>query len=79
MSRQVTKLSGNSTNAANAGTFYWNLNNDSANDNVNIGSQVSLFQKVTKFYSIIILASWQNIKQSLFSAGRLILESSEVK
>jgi len=45
MSRQVTKLSGNSTNAANAGTFYWNLNNDSANDNVNIGSQVSLFQK----------------------------------
>ncbi len=44
--QQVAKLSGNANNAANAGIFYWNLNNDSANVNVNIGSQVSLFKVV---------------------------------
>lgn len=43
MSQQVAKLSGNATNTANAGVFYWNLNNTSSNDNVNIESQVSLF------------------------------------
>jgi len=39
----VAKLGGNANNGSNAGLFYWNLNNDSLNDNVNIGSQVCLF------------------------------------
>jgi len=43
MSQQVAKLSGNANNGANAGFFYWNLNNTSSNDNVNIRSQLSLF------------------------------------
>ena len=30
--QQVAKLGGTANNAANAGTFYWNLNNDSANE-----------------------------------------------
>ena len=41
--KQVTKLSGNANNDLNAGVTYWNLNNASANDNINIGSQLSLF------------------------------------
>ena len=41
--QRVAKLGGNATNAGIAGTFYWNLNNDAANDNVNISSQLSLF------------------------------------
>ena len=41
--QQVAKLSGNANNAANAGAFYWNLNNTSSNDNVNISSQLCLF------------------------------------
>ncbi len=40
---QVAKLSGKANNTSKAGVFYWNLNNDSANDNVNIGSQLYLF------------------------------------
>ena len=75
--QQVAKLSGNANNGANAGMFYWNLNNDSGNLNQNIGSQISLFKMI--LYSIINLASWQNTKQSLISVSRLILESSEVK
>ena len=39
---QVTLLGSNANNSANAGAFYWNLNNDSSNDNANIGSQLSL-------------------------------------
>jgi len=42
-SKQVAKLSGNANNGTNAGTFYWNLNNTSSNDNVNISAQLSLF------------------------------------
>ena len=41
--KQVTKLSGNANNDLNAGVTYWDLNNASANDNINIGSQLSLF------------------------------------
>ena len=78
-SKQVAKLSGNANNGTNAGTFYWNLNNTSSNVNVNISSQLNLFQKVIKFYNIIILASWQNTKQTSLRVGRLILEDSEVK
>lgn len=36
-------LSGNWNNAANAGTFNWNLNNATSNVNRNIGSQLANF------------------------------------
>ena len=39
----MSNLGRNANNGDNAGFFYWNLNNLSSNDNVNIGRQVSLF------------------------------------
>ena len=39
---QVALFSSNSNNGVNAGTFYWNLNNESGNANTNIGSQLGL-------------------------------------
>ncbi len=42
LSWQVAKLGSNANNGLNAGVTYWNLNNSSANDNINIGSQLSL-------------------------------------
>ena len=38
--RHVTILGRNANNGTNAGTFYWNLNNDSGNRNRNIGTRV---------------------------------------
>ena len=38
----VTHLGGNANNGSNAGSFYWNLNNDSSNRNRNIGAHVYL-------------------------------------
>lgn len=37
----VTIISRNANNGTNAGTFYWNLNNDSGNLNRNIGRQLA--------------------------------------
>lgn len=37
----VTIFSRNANNGTNAGTFYWNLNNDSGNLNRNIGRQLA--------------------------------------
>jgi hypothetical protein len=39
--RHVTILGRNANNGTNAGTFYWNLNNDSGNLNRNIGRQLA--------------------------------------
>lgn len=36
----LTHFGGNANNGANAGAFYWNLNNDSGNRNRNIGAHV---------------------------------------
>lgn len=38
--KKVTKLGSKWNNSANAGTFYWNLNNASSNRNRNISSQL---------------------------------------
>jgi len=40
--RQVVHFGGNANNGATAGAFYVNTNNDSSNDNVTIGRQLSL-------------------------------------
>lgn len=40
-SAQVTHFGGNANNGANAGTFYWNWNNDSSNANRNIGCHLT--------------------------------------
>jgi len=42
---RVAIVSGNANNGANAGTFYWNLNNASSNVNRNIGAR-----QVVKIY-----------------------------
>lgn len=36
-----THLGGNANNGANAGAFYWNVNNSSSNSNRNIGAHVN--------------------------------------
>jgi len=38
--KKVTKLGSKWNNSANAGTFYWNLNNASSNRNRNISRQL---------------------------------------
>lgn len=38
--KKVTKLGAKWNNSANAGTFYWNLNNASSNRNRNISRQL---------------------------------------
>lgn len=38
--KKVTKLGSKWNNSANAGTFYWNLNNATSNRNRNIGGQL---------------------------------------
>ena len=38
--KKVTKLGSKWTNSANAGTFYWNLNNATSNRNRNISRQL---------------------------------------
>jgi len=48
----VAKLSGNANNGLNAGVTYWNLNNAAANDNINIGSQLSLFYGLKNIESL---------------------------
>ena len=40
----VALLRGNWNNGANAGAFYWNVNNSSSNRNRNIGAQLSVFE-----------------------------------
>jgi len=57
---QVAKLSGNANNGTNAGVTYWNMNNSSSNDNVNISSQLSLYIIFKKYKNH---ASWQNINK----------------
>ena len=39
--KKVTKLGSKWNNSANAGTFYWNLNNASSNRNRNISRQLA--------------------------------------
>lgn len=39
---QVTLFGSNANNGANAGGFYWNLNNDSSNLNRNIGTHLAV-------------------------------------
>lgn len=41
---QVAHFGGNANNGAQAGAFNVNTNNDSSNDNDNIGRQLSLFE-----------------------------------
>lgn len=41
---RVVHWGGNANNSATAGAFYVNTNNDSSNDNSNIGRQLSSFR-----------------------------------
>lgn len=63
---QVTQLGSNSNNSSKAGCFYWNLNNSSTDDNVNISTQLSLFL-INLIYKAP--ASRQNIQQSPIQFG----------
>lgn len=49
-------MGGNANNGANAGTFYWNVNNDPSNRNRNIGTRMSL-----KLKYLCNLTSWSNM------------------
>jgi len=40
--RRVTHFSGNANQGTDAGAFLWNLNNDSSNDNRNIGGRLTV-------------------------------------
>lgn len=51
----VTHVSGNANNAANAGVFSFNANNDSTNRNRNIGSQLAV---VVNAYCRSLLQGW---------------------
>ena len=48
-SLRVAHFGGNAVNGANAGRFYWNLNNDSSNLNRNIGTH-HVSQSLMKCY-----------------------------
>lgn len=39
---RVTLFGSNANNGSQAGTFYWNVNNDSSNDNRNIGGRLTV-------------------------------------
>ena len=49
----LAQFGGNWNNGANAGVFYWNLNNTSSNTNVNIGSQ-TLIRILLTMHSIFL-------------------------
>lgn len=49
-------MGGNANNGTNAGTFYWNVNNDPSNRNRNIGTRMSL-----KLKYLNNLTSWSNM------------------
>jgi len=40
---QVVKLGSNANNSGNTEAAYWNANNTSSNDNINISAQISLY------------------------------------
>jgi hypothetical protein len=68
--QRVLHSGGNANNSSNAGVFAWNANNTASNSNSNIGGRLSLFQKFSE-NGINILASRQNIKQSLIRFGTM--------
>ena len=76
---QVCLLGGNANNSLNAGAFYLNANNDSANSNTNIGRRLCLLL-LKKSLSVMTFfrASWQNTKQCPIGVGRAT-EDSGVK
>ena len=67
--KKVTKLGSKWNNSANAGTFYWNLNNDRSNRNRNISRQLvnarfsrGIFPGCFNDISVFLKdrATWQN-------------------
>lgn len=75
---QVCLLGGNANNSLNAGAFYLNANNDSANSNTNIGRRLCLLLKKSLSVLTCFRASWQNTKQCPIGVGRAT-EGSGVK
>ena len=65
----VTIFSRNANNGTNAGTFYWNLNNDSGNLNRNIGRQLAGSSK----------KKWSRKSSVHTQIGSPIVQSSESK
>lgn len=66
--KKVTKLGSKWNNSANAGTFYWNLNNATSNRNRNISRQLVNarnrrgFPRLFQYKSVFLKdrATWQN-------------------
>lgn len=66
--KKVTKLGSKWNNSANAGTFYWNLNNAHSNRNRNISRQLVNarfrrgFPRLFQYKSVFLKnrATWQN-------------------
>lgn len=66
--KKVTKLGSYCNNRANAGTFYWNLNNATSNRNWNISRQLVNarfrrgFPRLFQYKSVFLKdrATWQN-------------------
>lgn len=49
----VARVGGNLNNGANAGLWYWNLNNTSSNANWNCGARVFIFENNNLIVHII--------------------------
>lgn len=57
----VTHVGSNWNNSVNTSTFYWNLNNSSANSNRNIATHLFYAVFLVFYKNMIYLASWQKI------------------
>jgi len=61
----VALLDANANNSAQAGTFAFNANNDSTNDNVNIGRQLCLKNKICNIITMPLGKTNNKISQVL--------------
>jgi hypothetical protein len=58
----VAQLGGNWNNALEAGTWYWNLNNDSSNSNRNNGAHLTLKFVLRKTCCLTNMVEYMTIK-----------------
>lgn len=72
---RVVHFGSNANNSGKAGGFALNVNNTWSNNDVNISTQLCLFN----YRKSKNPASWQNTKQCLIQFSRLVLEKLEVK
>lgn len=72
---RVAQVGGNLNNGSKAGLSYFNVNNDSSNDNSNIGAQLSI---VKKQQSIMTMALAEKYESLIDQTNRVIFTSSLV-